>query len=388
MKRRPVVTIVIRTLLKYRVPFLEALQERLRTQGYELRLVHGPPSPEEQLKQDAGYLPWAKRVRHVVLPVGGRELYWQPCLQQIWGSDLVIVEQASRFLLNYLLLATQHFGGPAVAFWGHGQNFLRSAASPLGEFIKRRVSRYPHWWFAYTEGSATTVRALGYPSERITVVQNALDTVSLRAALLRLSTEVRSKLLAELGLRGTNVAIFLGGLYPAKRLDFLIDAARRIREGLPDFELLVIGAGPEEAMVRRAAQAATWIHHVGPQFDEAKVPFVALGKVLLLPAVAGLTVVDSFALEVPIVTLAGDHHPPEFEYLRDGVNAVIVPSGSDAAAYADAVMKLLRSDSYRARLRAGCRAAAETYTLAAMVERFSDGVLEAVKAKEVKAARK
>ena len=109
-------------------------------------------------------------------------------------------------------------------------------------------------------------------------------------------------------------------------------------------------------------------------------PYLALAKVLLLPAVAGLAVLDSFALEVPIVTLAGDHHPPEFEYLEHGTNAVIVPAGSSPARYADSVIDLLRNHELRAHLRANCRVAAEQYTLEAMVERFAAGTLAAISA--------
>jgi glycosyltransferase involved in cell wall biosynthesis len=293
---------------------------------------------------------------------------------------LVVVEQASKFLLNYLLLGAQNRGGPRLAFWGHGENFRRSSASRLGEFIKRKVSRYPHWWFAYTEGSAATVRALGYPSERITVVQNAIDTVTLRDALRRLPPAAVSTLRESLGLRGANTAIYIGGLYPGKQLDFLLAASQVVRQLVADFELLIVGAGPEEASIRRAAASAPWIRYVGPQFGTAKVPFCALAKVLLLPAVAGLTVVDSFALEVPMVTLAGDHHPPEFEYLINGVNAMVAPAGSNPEAYARVVVHLLQSEDVRVGLKRNCRIAAETYTLEAMVRRFADGALAALAA--------
>jgi hypothetical protein len=175
-----VVTVVYRWLPHYRVPFYEALRTELDRRGVTLRLLHGEPTAEEATRQDTGSIPWAHLIDSRVISVGTRSLLWQRCGSLLRGSELVIVEQASKLLLNYMLLAAQWMGGPKVAFWGHGRNFRREGASRLGEAVKRLSSRWPHWWFAYTEGSAEIVRDLPYPADRITVVQNAIDTTELR----------------------------------------------------------------------------------------------------------------------------------------------------------------------------------------------------------------
>jgi hypothetical protein len=48
------------------------------------------------------------------------EAVWQPVLSATRKADLVIVDQASRLLVNYVLLARQRFGGPSIALWGMG----------------------------------------------------------------------------------------------------------------------------------------------------------------------------------------------------------------------------------------------------------------------------
>jgi L-malate glycosyltransferase len=372
------IAIVAKSLPMYRIPFFESLRTELRDAGCRLRVLYGPPSREESLKRDTGDIPWGERISQLEIPIGGRRLYWQRVLRAVWSSDLVIVEQASKLLVNYVLLAAQAFGGPRVAFWGHGENFEKSGADRLGELIKRRVSRHPHWWFAYTEGSAAKVRALGYPPGRITVVQNSLSTSTLCQTMDSLSGSALADLRARLGLNGNNIGLFIGGLYRGKRLEYLVSAAHAVREQVPDFELVVIGAGPDEPIIRGAAQESPWIKPVGPIFDAEKVPYFALAKVLLLPAVAGLTVLDSFALGLPIVTVAGEHHPPEFEYLDNGTNSVIVAAGSGPAQYAEQVITVLQDESLRARLQANCRSAAKRYTLEAMVDRFAGGILAAL----------
>ena len=88
--------------------------------------------------------------------------------------------------------------------------------------------------------------------------------------------------------------------------------------------------------------------------------------------------VDSFAAGCPLVTVDLDLHSPEIEYLQDGVNGVCLPAGTSPAAYAEAVAGLLDDPARLEVLREGCRQAAATYTLAAMVDRYAEGLLRAL----------
>lgn len=139
-----------------------------------------------------------------------------------------------------------------------------------------------------------------------------------------------------------------------------------------------MGAGPNDRIVKEAAEKYKWIHYVGAKFDEEKVPYFMLSKLLLMPAAVGLAVLDAFALEVPLVTTDGPFHGPEIEYLVDGVNGVSVQEPDDPVAYAAAVTRLLKDDALRERLVAGCRKSANLYTVEEMVQRFTSGVLRAL----------
>jgi glycosyltransferase involved in cell wall biosynthesis len=170
------------------------------------------------------------------------------------------------------------------------------------------------------------------------------------------------------------VGVFMGGLYGGKRLDYLLEAAHVIRERIINFELVIVGAGPEAQRIEAAARRNPWITWVGPKFDEDKVAYISLAKVMLLPALVGLAVVDAFALEVPLVTVDSDEHGPEIEYLQDGVNGLVLPAETSPDTYGETVASLLQDEGMQARLRSGCRQAAEKYTLEAMVDRFVEGI--------------
>ncbi len=242
-------------LPRYRRQFFEDLRTELGASGILLRLLHGGGNEDFALRDDLDAPEWAMQVPTLRWSVAGRQLAWQRCQRAVRGASLVIVEQASRHLVNYALLARQHLGGAPVAFWGHGKNFAIDHHSALGEAIKRRVSRLPHWWFVYTDEGVQIVTELGFPRERITVVRNSTDTAALAAQARKLSPEAVSAQRERLGLSGSNVGAYVGSLTVSKRLDFLIDAADAIRRRVPDFELLVLGGGECHPQVSEAAAA-------------------------------------------------------------------------------------------------------------------------------------
>jgi glycosyltransferase involved in cell wall biosynthesis len=183
---------------------------------------------------------------------------------------------------------------------------------------------------------------------------------------------------AELGLNSENVAVYTGGLYPNKRIDFLLDAAILIREAIPDFELIVIGDGPDRHRISAAASRHPWIHDIGPKNDQAKVPYWALAKLLLMPGLVGLVVVDSFALGVPLITTDFPYHSPEIDYLKNDINGLLVPCGPSAEIYATAVATLLLDPPRLERLRTNALASAAEHTIEKMADNFAMGVIQAL----------
>lgn len=368
-------------LRQYRHTFLELLRAQLDDAGVELELVHGTPKGVHGSRGDTTSLPWARHVVQKDLHLGRYELTWHPCLDITRGADLVIVEQASRLLLNYALLAGQARGGPLIAFWGHGRNFQATTLMQRSsEIVKKVISRQGHWFFAYNDLSADVLTELDYPPERVTVVGNSIDVRALADARDRVGEDDRRQIRRELGIQGQHVAIYCGAMYPEKRLPFLITAAEEIRERVPDFELVCVGAGVDSHVIEAAAATHEWIHYVGPQFGDDLARHFSLAKVHLLPGLVGLAVLDSFVLEVPLVTTADALHSPEIAYLHDGVNGAMVPGDGSEGTYADAVAKVLLDDRWHDRLVQGCRQSAQEHSAEAMADRFAAGVIAALRA--------
>jgi glycosyltransferase involved in cell wall biosynthesis len=362
------VVIVQEVLTEYRVAFFAGLRDRLSSAGVELTLVHGSARGTRASRNDQAELPWAVHVRnrYVPLGLGLNAAVWQPVPRRILRrADLVVVEQASRHLLTYALMARHRARrGPRLVLWGHGRNLQSSAgaAGRASEGLKRMLSTRPHWWLAYTSGSADRVAALGFPRERITVVQNAVAVTLPKTRVERVDDR----------------CVYVGSLYPDKRIGYLVEAGRRVAQLRPGFRLVIIGDGEDRALVERAASTENWLDYRGPVFGEEQTVELLRAQLLLMPGLVGLAVVDAFATECPMVTVDLPFHSPEMEYLEDGVNGICLPSGTQPEGYAAAVAELLGDTGRLELLRAGCREAAATYTVDAMVENVADGLLEAL----------
>lgn len=357
------VLIIYRFLPHYRAEFYNRLREVLASRQISLDLIYGDSQADRADKVD---LPWAQRRPNWSLKLGGAELLWQPCLFDTRHYDLVVVEQANRLLLNYLLLLVRRPWRFQLAYWGHGLNLLVSPRSWVNRF-KLKFLGLADWWFAYTKGVGSLLQEHGYPPERISVLNNSID-------MARLSSQLE---LAEVprSLQGRPVALYCGGMYKEKRLDFLLDCCREISQRVPDFQMVFIGAGQERYKVQKAAQEHPWVHDLGPLVGEDVVPFLRAARVILMPGVVGLIVLDSFAAGAPLVTLDDPWKGPEIEYLESGHNGLKVADDQ----FVESVVELFNNQQKWEALRQGCLESAKVYSLDAMVANFAQGVEDCLK---------
>lgn len=336
MKR---VSYVFPTSHHYRAPFHDRLREILATHDVEYDVVYCEPDPTNREKSDTVEIPWGFKVPLTNLPGG---IVYQHGLRRALNQDLVIVQQENRLALNYILNVLSVLGARKVAFFGHGRNFQSRSPNGLAERFKRFWATRVDWWFAYTDDTRRHIESLGFAPERITVFNNAVDTSETSALAATISRVRLAARRAELGIQGELVGVFVGGLYPDKRLEFLVEAADSIRARMPDFELIVVGGGEHLPLTRRLAADRPWIKVTGPRFGVDKIELMMLGKLFMMPGLVGLAVLDAGAARLPTVTTAFPYHSPEIAYIEDGVNGVIVPDWNSPEAYADAVVGLLR----------------------------------------------
>lgn len=364
--------VVQRRLTHYRLPFFEGVRSKLEAADIDLTLAVGNPTAAERNKRDEGHLDWAVHVP-CTYALDGR-LCWQSLGSLLPQHDMVVVTQENKLLNNLpLLLGRQRC---RVGSWGHGRNFQAAGnqAAGVAQRLKAALSRRADWWFAYTEVSAEIVRDFGYPAGRITVLNNAIDTAGLAAAVAQARLRSKEELRMSFGLApGGPMGLYLGSLYPEKRLDLLVDGAMAVQVAHPDFQLAVVGAGPQEAWLRARVAGLPWVHVLGSRHGAEKAELLACADVMLNPGLVGLGILDAFVAGLPLVTTDCHLHSPEIAYLQPGNNGLM--TAPDAAGFAAALIQIIDSPALADHLRQGCAQSAVAYSMAAMVDRFCDGVL-------------
>lgn len=371
LKKERNVLIIQEHLPHYRVPFFNLLHKELSSNGISLRLVFSPQNSGALI---AGSIPWAEPVPiHWLGPIGFQNVF--PLAKHV---DLIIMPQEVKYASLSLLLALRPIGRWKIALWGHGKNFQALHPSSIVERYKRFLSRRVDWWFAYNHLSVQIVKNLGFPSDKITNVMNSIDTVSLVRALKTVDTSQQQQLRSQFSIYSKNVGIYSGGLYSFKRISFLLEACVEIRKLVPDFEMIVIGKGPDTSIIQHFAQQHAWLRYVGPKDDFAKVPFFSIAKVFLMPGLVGLAVLDSFALGVPLVTTAYPYHSPEIDYLKNDSNGYIVSDWENPRAYAKIVASLLADENRQLRLIENGRRDLPNYSVEKMSQRFAQGIIQSL----------
>jgi glycosyltransferase involved in cell wall biosynthesis len=368
------VLIIEAQIKRYRKPFYERLHSALGKEGIELKVVYSAPAPSEAQKNDNCELPRKFGVKIKGYWIGKEWLLFQPVFREVASADLVVVDHANRFVLNHFLMPLSFFKLKRTAFWGLGEN-LQADRSPLSEWYKERTLNWVDWWFAYTEDTARYLLQHGVLPEKITAVQNSVDTRKIQLCVKNLSLKAKALLRAGLGIGpSVPVGIFVGMLHKVKSIPFLIQAGEKIRQTIPEFQLIVVGGGPDEEDIRHIAAHFPWVHFVGPQFGDRKSQLLAISDVFLLPGRAGLAVLDGFAAGLPLVATRLSMHGPEMEYFEEGRNGMM--TAPDPEAYACAVALLLSNPKELQSLREGAASSAEKYSIEKMVENFKKGIVQ------------
>lgn len=366
----PRVLIILVHMKQYRIPLLTRLFEILQQDGIELRVVYSAPQGLHAMVQDDGDLPPEIGRKVNGHWFAGRVIY-QPLWREIADADVVITGHENKYLMNSWLFVLSALQIKTVALWGLGP-CLAEDQSKISHWLREKALTAVDWYFSYTTGIVPYLRQHGVPADRITALQNAVDTSELRKSLESISQDEVEQAKAKLGIATGPVGVYCGMLEATKHIPFLVDAARLIRQRIPDFQLLVVGTGPVRTWVEEAAKASSWIHYLGQKFGREKALALRMANIFVLPGRVGLAVLDSFAAGLPLFTTDLPIHGPEVSYLIDGVNGR--KTAHHVQAYADGVIEALSSPALLEKMRRSAMAEASQYTIEAMAENFRHGI--------------
>jgi glycosyltransferase involved in cell wall biosynthesis len=282
------------------------------------------------------------------LPIG-RGLRWPvamallpPIIRRVHvetGFELLRVHSL-RYIGPAALIARRryHLDVPIVSHHHHLD------PGPLNAVIERRVIEGSERVITVSEFSRRQlVETLGVGADRIEVVPNGIDE--------RFAPGPGEPVRRRHALGSEPVVLFLGGLKPRKSLGLLLDAWREVARARADARLVIAGAGPLEAFLRRRVATlglGDRVLFTGRVAEADKVAYYNAADVFVSPSSLegfGFTVGEAMSCGLPVVVSDRGALP---ELVAHGEGGFVCPHG-DAGLLARRILALVGDAALRRR---------------------------------------
>jgi glycosyltransferase involved in cell wall biosynthesis len=338
MKQGVKVAFISVYIAEYKVFLCTAMDRLFPGQFYAL---HGQERPGTR-PRDYGPLPIQNNiaVKNRFLVFKGIDLTWTP---GVWWMlvnrpSVVILGDGVRVISNYFMHFVGKLTGAKIIYYTHGYNhqavFTRSArVASASERIRRFLFAHSDALIVYAQANKSYLEACGIRT-KIFVSPNTLDTPTLLARRANVSQDALEALRRSLGVKeGQHIIVFLGRLVPEKEVDLFVDVIRQLeRAEKSRYVGLVVGDGPSLTHLKEYSEGL-FIHFAGHQSGQALMNHLVCADCVFIPSHVGLAVIEAFCAGKPFVTCKGRHHSPEIDYVRHGINGLIIdaPDPSDIA---------------------------------------------------------
>ncbi len=362
----------------YRKPLFERLG---RVADIEYVVACGePPKGTEYIVAPRPYGFETLEIVNREVSIGGKPLIWQNLVLPFWREfDAAILGDEVKYLSHAAIAVAAKLRRRPVIFWGFGiqqELNVNAATGAIGRFaagcgarFRAGLMRLGDGYLAYTEAGVAPAMASGFPRERVVVVHNTIDIEEQRRLAASIASESESDCRNRFGLPAEGpVLLYFGRFLAVKRVELLIDYARRCKAQGRNVAVLISGSGAEKENLAARAQGLDNV--VFRWLDDADLArAMRITAAIVIPGFVGLAVTHGFAHGVPVITRDVEH-PPELAYLAPGENGLILPA--DEERFFKGLDDYLADTSLQRRLHAGAKAAGDRLSMETMAAGIDD----------------
>lgn len=218
------------------------------------------------------------------------------------------------------------------------------------------------------------VDEMGIAPDRVCLIENGVDTRRFFPG------PDDPAFRARFGLAGKRIVVAVGRLIARKGFDQTIRAWPQVFAAHPDSHLLIIGDGPQRAALQALADQSGVAHSItlaGALSDADLLAAYRSAALFAMPNRTmpdgdtegfGLTFLEANACGRAVV---GGRAGGAVEAVQDGVSGLLV-NGERVDEIADAILRILGDDAFRARLEAGALAHAQAHSWEHSVQIFQN----------------
>jgi glycosyltransferase involved in cell wall biosynthesis len=263
------------------------------------------------------------------------------CFQNLIGKviradvDFIVLGLELKILSNFFIWIISFFTKTKIIWWTHGYNVhnkQKNIMFYLDRIIKTFLLKHSHGVLLYTEYNLDELLERGIDREKIIIYNNTMNELPHQLALNNVTSEITEKVEQE-SRKSSHSLMLIGRLTPMKRIDQLLEVAKKLVITCPDLRVFIIGDGSERSRLEtdvRVLGLEGNIFFLGAINDPVLLaPYMKLTDFNIIPGAVGLSLVHSMICGVPFVTLKDSPHSPEVAYLRNNYNGYMATNIDD-----------------------------------------------------------
>lgn len=216
-----------------------------------------------------------------------------------------------------LMICMKFFPQKKLYIWTHG---WLGKENTIKRIITKLFFGLADGIFVYNNRSRNLMVEGGISSQKIVTVYNSLDYE--KQVVIRNKLRPSGIYQKHFGNKRP-VIIFLGRLTKVKRLEWLIDALKLLRQREENYNLVLVGDGENRIFLEKRAEEkgiSEFVWFCGACYDERKnAEYFYNADLCVSPGNAGLTAIHSLMYGCPVITNDDfNHQMPEFEAIQKG----------------------------------------------------------------------
>lgn len=255
-------------------------------------------------------------------------LFWKLVKQ---NPDVIVTEGGQNTINNIQIKwFCRLFHVPYIQWdLGRGyEDFGNSLGRRLYMRVYKSIINRAKLVFGYNSSSKKYFESLGVPSEKIIVLNNTVDTPTLKNVIESSSRELPEDMSKQYD-PSKKYIIFVGTLLPTKRIEDFADIMAKLKG---EYTLMIVGSGTEEytQSLKELFKDIDCIF-LGYKKPEELLPYYSIASFSILPGLGGLSINQAMAYGLPVLCTHADG--AEEDVVKDDETGYIYKDIDDAIRY-------------------------------------------------------
>lgn len=255
-------------------------------------------------------------------------LFWKLVKEK---PDVIVTEGGQNTVNNIQInWYSRLFRVPYIQWdLGRGyQDFGNSMGRRLYMSVYKSIINHAKLVFGYNSSSKKYFESLGVPSDKIIVLNNTVDTPTLKKVIENSSRELPEDMSKQFD-PNKKYIIFVGTLLPTKRIEDFAEIMAKLKG---EYTLLIVGSGTEEytQSLKELFKDIDCIF-LGYKKPEELLPYYSIASFSILPGLGGLSINQAMAYGLPVLCTHADG--AEEDVVKDDETGYIYKDIDDAIRY-------------------------------------------------------